>query len=141
MADKKIVSKSKSVVDVLDPKIVEKKSWKYIYDVNSISEERLNRVALIDLKRKYTYRQMFRNWEKYAEVFSALNITAENHSRLAILDCCCVETSFAIYAANMTGASVVGFSPFNMQENRMSKNILWMTQSRKRRLPIYLSMI
>lgn len=111
-AAKKAKKTFESVVDMVDRKVVEKKSWKYIYDVNSVSEERLNRVALIDMQRKYTYRQMFRNWEKYAEVFSALNITAENHSRLAIFDCCAVESSFAIYAANMTGASVAGFSPY-----------------------------
>ena len=86
------------------------KSWKYLVDVNSVSDERLNRVALISMDRSYTYRQMFRKWERYAEVFSALHITAENHSRLAIFDCGCVESSFAIYGANMTGASVTGFS-------------------------------
>ena len=115
-AAKKTKKTFESVVDMVDRKAVEKKSWKYIYDENSVSEERLNRVALIDLKRKYTYRQMFRNWEKYAEVFSALNITAENHSRLAIFDCCATESSFAIYAANMTGASVAGFSPYCISE-------------------------
>lgn len=86
------------------------KSWKYLVDVNSVSDERLNRVALITMGRSYTYRQMFRKWERYAEVFSALHITGENHSRLAIFDCGSVESSFAIYGANMTGASVTGFS-------------------------------
>ncbi len=109
---KKTAEKKIKSLDVVDPEVVEKKCWKYIYDINSVSEERLNRVAMIDLKREYTYRQMFRNWEKYAEVFSALDITADNHSRLAIFDCCAVESSFAIYAADMTGASIVGFSPY-----------------------------
>ena len=30
--------------------------------------------------REYTYRQMFRLWERYAEVFSALEINEANHS-------------------------------------------------------------
>ena len=96
--------------------IVNKKSWKYLVEVNSVSEERLNKVALIGMDRTYTYRQMFKNWEKYAEVFSALNITGENHSRLAVFDCCSIETSFAMYAANMTGASVAGFAATYISE-------------------------
>jgi acyl-coenzyme A synthetase/AMP-(fatty) acid ligase len=91
--------------------LVHQKSWKYLKEVNSESDERLERIALISMDRKYTYRQMFRNWEKYAEVFSALNITAENNSRLAIFDCTSVEATFAVYGANMTGASVAGFTP------------------------------
>ncbi len=92
------------------------RSWKYIVDINSASKARLDRVALIDMERTYTYRQMFRNWEKYAEVFSALGITEENHSRLAIFDCSCIESSFAVYAANMTGASIAGFTPAYLSE-------------------------
>ena len=92
------------------------RSWKYIVDINSASKERLDRVALIDMERTYTYRQMFRNWEKYAEVFSALGITEANHSRLAIFDCSCIESSFAVYAANMTGASIAGFTPAYLSE-------------------------
>ena len=87
------------------------KGWEFLVNANSVSEERLDRVAVIAMDRTYTYRQMFRKWERYAEVFSALNITGENHSRLAIFDCSSVESSFAIYGANMTGASVSGFSP------------------------------
>ena len=92
------------------------RSWKYIVDINSASKARLDRIALIDMERTYTYRQMFRNWEKYAEVFSALGITEDNQSRLAIFDCSCIESSFAVYAANMTGASIAGFTPAYLSE-------------------------
>lgn len=92
------------------------KSWKYIMDVNSVSKERLNRVALISTDRSYSYRQMFYNWNRYAEVFSSIGITEENHSRLAVFDCDCVESSFAFYAANMTGASAVGFTSLYLSE-------------------------
>ncbi len=100
----------------LDAEAIRMKSWKYIVEKNSASDERLDRVALISMDRTYTYRQMFRAWEKYAEVFSALNITAENHSRMAVFDCTSVESSFAIYAANMTGASVAGLPPYTISD-------------------------
>ena len=93
-----------------------KKSWKFLVDANSVSEKRLNRTAIIAADRTYTYRQMFKKWERYAEVFSALNITARNKSRLAIFDCGCAESSFAIYGANMTGASITGFQAAYISE-------------------------
>lgn len=92
------------------------KSWKYIRDLNSVSRERLDQTALVSMNRSYTYRQMFRNWDRYAEVFSALGITGENHARLAVFDCGCVESSFAFYAANMTGASAAGYAPGYLSE-------------------------
>ena len=58
---------------------IKQKSWKYIYDANSNSEDELNAIALIDLNKKYTYREMFNEWEKYASVFSALG---NNHWRI-----------------------------------------------------------
>ena len=36
--------------------IAGQKSWKFIRALNSFSEERLDRIALIDGRRKYTYR-------------------------------------------------------------------------------------
>ena len=86
--------------------IADQKSWKMIRELNSFSEERLNSVAMIDCTRKYTYRQMFRQWERYAEVFSALNITGKNRSRAGMLSAPAVESTFAFYGLNMTGASV-----------------------------------
>ena len=86
--------------------IADQKSWKMIRELNSFSEERLNSVAMIDCTRKYTYRQMFRQWERYAEVFSALNITGKNNSRAGMLSAPAVESVFAFYGLNMTGASV-----------------------------------
>ena len=86
--------------------LADQKCWSFIKELNSVSEERLNGIAIHDGYRKYTYRQMFRFWERYAEVFSALNITDRNHSRVGLIGVQQTETIFAFYALNMTGASV-----------------------------------
>jgi len=86
--------------------ILDQKAWMYIKELNSFSEERLNSVALIDGRREYKYRQMFRWWERYAAVFSALGMTGHDHTRVAMTGVPCSETVFAFYALNMTGASV-----------------------------------
>ena len=77
-----------------------------VRELNSQSAERLNAVALTDGIREYTYRQMFRQWDKYAETFSALDICGENGSRVGVVTFPYVETIFALYGLNMTGASV-----------------------------------
>ncbi len=86
--------------------LADQKCWSFIRELNSTSAERLDKIAIHDGYRKYTYRQMFRFWEKYAEVFSALNITDRNHSRVGLIGVQQTETVFAFYALNMTGASV-----------------------------------
>ena len=86
--------------------LADQKCWSFIKEVNSSSEERLDSVAVHDGYRKYTYRQMFRHWEKYAEAFSAVGLTGKNHSRVALIGPQQTETIFAFYALNMTGASV-----------------------------------
>ena len=82
------------------------KVWKFIRDVNNTSLCDLNRVALEDGARSYTYGLMFREWERYASVFSALGMTGEMHSRVGLLGSTCVETIFALYGLNMVGADV-----------------------------------
>ena len=82
------------------------KCWSFIRELNSSDAERLDSTAIRDGYRKYTYRQMFRYWDRYAEVFSALNITGRNHSRVGLIGVQQTETVFAFYALNMTGASV-----------------------------------
>lgn len=89
-----------------DGSITGQKSWQFIKELNSYSKDGLDNVALKDCKREYTYRQMFRMWESYAEVFSALDITAKNDSKVGLLGTAASETVIAYYALNMTGASV-----------------------------------
>ena len=86
--------------------LVEQKCWSFIRELNSCSEERLDSVAIRDGYRQYTYRQMFRYWERYAEAFSAVNITDKNQSRVGLIGVQQTETIFAFYGLNMTGASV-----------------------------------
>ena len=86
--------------------IVEQKSWQMIKELNSFSDERLDSIALINGKRSYTYRQMFRHWELYAEVFSSLGITEKNKSRVGLVAGLSVECVLSIYALNMMGVSV-----------------------------------
>jgi acyl-coenzyme A synthetase/AMP-(fatty) acid ligase len=95
--------------------ITEQKSWKFIKELNSYSGERLDAIALSDSSRDYTYRQIFDLWDKYAAVFSALDICSKNQSRAAMVGTCAVEPISALYALNMTGVSVsmIAFNDFN----------------------------
>ena len=86
--------------------IIGQKSWKFIKELNSYSTERLDSVALSDGRREYTYDQMFRKWDRYARVFSALDITGKNQSRVMMKGTPSVEIISALYALNMTGVSV-----------------------------------
>lgn len=47
-----------------------RKAWKFIYDVNHTAASDLRRTALEDGIQKYTYGMMFREWERYAAVFT-----------------------------------------------------------------------
>ena len=82
------------------------KAWRYIQDVTGTDAGNLDRKALEDGSRQYTYRLMFHEWERYASVFSALGITGEKHSRVGLLGSTSAETIFTIYGLNMTGAEV-----------------------------------
>ena len=86
--------------------IADQKAWKFIRELNSFSEERLNAPALIDGRRKYTYRQLFRCWDRYAEVFSALGMSGKNGSRVGMTGNISAECIIAFYALNMLGVSV-----------------------------------
>ncbi len=89
-----------------DGSINEQSIWSYIIEKNSCDPEKLLKTAIIDCSREYTYKQMFAEWERYAQVFSALNITEENNSRVGIAGTISAEPLFAFYGLNMTGACV-----------------------------------
>ena len=92
--------------------------WAFIRDMNSFSSERLDSIAIRDGYRTYSYRQMFRYWEKYAEVFSSLNITGKNRSRVGLIGCQITESTFAFYGLNMTGAGVSLIYPFDLFDEK-----------------------
>ena len=57
----------KKVLDRLESgELSDQPCWSFIEEVNSFSEERLESIAIRDGYRTYTYRQMFRYFERYA---------------------------------------------------------------------------
>ena len=80
--------------------------WSYIRERVSAEPACLDRTAVIDCTRQYSYAQMFSEWERYARVFSALGMTEENASRVGIAGTISAEPLFAFYGLNMTGAGV-----------------------------------
>ena len=86
--------------------IVDQRCWKFIKEMNSFSEERLDTAALINGKREFTYRQLFRQWDRYAEVFFAMKIMEKNNSRVAMYGNVSAECIIAFYALNMNGVPV-----------------------------------
>ena len=86
--------------------ISDQKAWKFVREMNSYSGERLAGTALIDGRRVYSYRQLFQWWDRYAEVFAALDITEKNGSRVGMTGNISAECIIAFYALNMLGVSV-----------------------------------
>ena len=103
-----------------DGAILDQPCWSFIKEMNSLSEERLDSVAVRDGYRTYTYRQMFRKWERYAEAFSGVGITGENGSRVMFISTPSAEAIFAFYGMNMTGASVSLVYPLDLYDEKQS---------------------
>ncbi len=94
----------------------DQKAWKYLQEVCSLNDDDMDKIAIIDGNRKYTYKRMFREWERYASVFSALGMTEEENARVGVLGSTCPEVTFAFYGLNMVGAQVslvASWSAFN----------------------------
>ena len=94
----------------------DQKAWKYIRDLCNVNAGDLDKLAIIDGNRKYTYKRMFREWERYAAVFSALHMTEKQNARVGVLGSTCAEVTFAFYGLNMVGAQcslVASWSAFN----------------------------
>ena len=96
----------------------DQRAWKYIEELCSLNEGDEDKIAIIDGNRKYTYKRMFHEWERYASVFTALDMTEEQNSRVGILGSTCAEVTFAFYGLNMVGAQVslvASWSAFNFE--------------------------
>jgi len=104
--------------------LIDQPCWSFIKELNSYSEERLDSVAVTDGYRQYTYRQMFRHWQRYAEAFSGLGINAENGSRVALIGTPLTETVFAFYGLNMVGASVSLIYPFDLYDDKQIHSMI-----------------
>ena len=97
----------------------EQKAWKFIRELCGQNASDLNKVAVMDGNRQYTYGQMFREWEHYASVFTALEMTEEQNSRVGVLGSTCAEVIFSFYGLNMVGAQVslvASWSAFNFEK-------------------------
>ena len=90
----------------------DQKAWKFILDANSRDRKQLNHTAITDGTNIYTYRLMFRQWDRYASVFTALGMTGENHARVGVLGSLSAETIFVMYALNMVGAEISFVAPY-----------------------------
>ena len=107
-------------------KLADQKCWSFIKELNSRSEERLDSIAMHDGYRKYTYRQMFRAWERYAEAFTAVHLTGKDHARVGLIGAQQTETIFAFYALNMTGASVSLIYHLDLYDEKRIRNMIKM---------------
>ncbi len=87
-----------------------RKVWRSVRDRLLYDESMLDRTAIVDCTREYTYGQMYGEWERYARVFSALDICSGRNSRVALCGVISAETIFALFGLNMTGAEVSLFS-------------------------------
>ena len=103
---------------------VDQPCWSFIKEINSFSEERLDSVAIRDGYHAYTYRQLFRNWERYAEAFTGIGITGENHSRVALISTPTAEAVFALYGLNMTGTSASLIYPLDLFDEKQIKSMI-----------------
>ena len=109
---------------IKDNSISNQKVWANIKERISADDELMKRTAVIDCTREYTYEQMFAEWERYARVFSALGICAENGSRAALCGVVAAEPMFALFGLNMTGAEVSLFSYPDFLPNGMWKQMI-----------------
>ena len=104
--------------------LIDQPCWSFIRDLNSYSEERLESIAIQDGFRQYTYRQMFRYWERYAEAFSGADISGKKRSRVGLIATPLTESVFAFYGLNMTGASVSLIYPFDLFDEKQIQSMI-----------------
>ncbi len=104
--------------------MIDQPCWSFIKEMNSFSEERLDSVAIRDGYHAYTYRQLFRKWERYAEAFSGIGITGENHSRVALISTPTAESVFALYGLNMTGTSASLIYPLDLFDDKQIHSMI-----------------
>ena len=119
-ADKRRESRKKSPADIRAIQRVEKriaegtilnqKLWANLKERISCDSALMERTALVDCTREYTFDQMFQEWERYAKVFSGLEIHGKNQSRVALCAVTAAEPLFALFGLNMTGAEISLFS-------------------------------
>ena len=86
---------------------------KYDYMLES-SKNHMNDIALTFENQKITYEEMFESIEKYAKILRAKGV--EKGDLIGICTFNTPEAVYLIYALNLLGAVVVGYSPFDTKE-------------------------
>ena len=114
----------KLVNRINNEKIIEQKYYSFIKELNSFSEEQLDSEALICGRKILTYREMFDEWDKFAEVFSALGITYKNKSRIGLMTSHSTDCINMLYASDITGASVSMIQAMDMLDHERYKNAI-----------------
>lgn len=92
------------------------KAWTFIRQLNETAGTQPDRIALEDGTRQFSYREMYRCWERYAAVFTALGMTEKEQARVGLLGATASETIFAFYGLDMVGAGISiipSYSAFN----------------------------
>ncbi len=90
--------------------IVKQTTYDLLREMTGFSPSILNKTALIDCTREYTYKQMFDESDRYAAVFTALEMTQANNSRVALAGVISAEPLIAFLGLNAIGATVSMFS-------------------------------
>lgn len=101
---------------IADGSLAKQPLYKIIKKMNSEIDDKLNAIAIVDDDRKYNYRQIFHEWDKYAGVFSKIGMTQKNQSVVAILGAMTTSAVNAFYALNMTGTTV-SMCPYAMTKD------------------------
>ena len=101
---------------IADGSLAKQPLYKIIKKMNCEIDDKLNAIAIVDDERKYNYRQLFLEWDKYAGVFSKIGMTEKNKSVVAILGAMTTSAVNAFYALNMTGATV-SMCPYAMTKD------------------------
>ena len=97
---------------------IDQKAWRYLRRLHEADPAARSRAAVTNGLTAYTYNAMFREWERYAAVFSALGMTGRTQARVGLLGAMAAESIFAFYGLNMTGARVsliATFSAFRVE--------------------------
>ena len=102
-----------------DGSINKQKLWQYLEERNSADDRSKRAIAIIDGTREYTYEQLFAEYDRYARVFSGLNICQKNKSKVAIAGTITAEPLFCYLGLNKTGAqvSMLSISDFQTEGN------------------------
>lgn len=84
----------------------DQKAWSFIRQLNETAGTQPEHIALEDGARRISYREMYRHWERYAAVFTALGMTEKEKARVGLLGATAVEAVLAFYGLDMVGAGI-----------------------------------